>query len=228
MTEENKVQSKSIYSKIIEIQQEIKKVEPEEADGLRFATVNHWDITTSVKEAALKKGLAILPYVKTTSHEGNDTWVTVAIQITDTETGEQIVIGDYPGQGRDTQDKGPGKAISYAIKTAFLKIFMMGVRDDTENEQDQDITINIIKEALSKANITFDQLGGVESSAVICQKFVQDQKPDIERLNEEYKEAKKKSTRQKKPIAMPEALQDIYNKVYKIAIKAQGATNGGA
>lgn len=221
MTEENKVQPKSIYSKIIEMQQDIKKVEPEEADGLRFATVNHWDITTSVKEVALKKGLVILPYVKTTSHEGNDTWVTVAIQITDTETGEQIVIGDYPGQGRDTQDKGPGKAISYAIKTAFLKIFMMGVKDDTENEQDQDITINILAKKLSEAEITLNQLGAVVNTKEECIAFVEKNKADLERLKEEYTEADKKSKRQKKPIPVPENLKEMYTTVYRINKKAK-------
>jgi len=226
MTEQNKTQPQSIYSKIIDIQRDIKKVDPEEAEGLRFSTVNHWDITTSVKEIALKKGLVILPYVKTTSYEGNDTWVTVAIQITDTETGEQIVIGDYPGQGRDTQDKGPGKAVSYAIKTAFLKIFMMGVKDDTENEQDQDITINILAEKLSQADIKLNELGDVVSTKEECIAFVEANKTDLERLKEEYKEADKKSKREKKPVPVPKNLKEMYTTVYKINKKAKEVSNG--
>jgi len=212
MTEQNKTQPQSIYSKIIEMQQTIKAVEKERTKGLQYETVNHWDITTLVKDIALEKGLVILPYIKTTSHEGNDTWVTVAIQITDTETGEQIVIGDYPGQGRDTQDKGPGKAVSYAIKTAFLKIFMMSLKDDTESEKDQNITINIVKKAMSDYDI---------NSLEECKSFVQHHKEDLRRLQDEYNEAVTKSNRTKNPIPVPDILKELWGKVLEVNKKAK-------
>ena len=212
MTEENKVKSKGIYSKIIDMQQKIKSVEKERTNGLQYETVNHWDITTLVKDIALEKGLVILPYIKTTSHEGNDTWVTVAIQITDTESGEQIVIGDYPGQGRDTQDKGPGKAVSYAIKTAFLKIFMMSLKDDTESEKDQNITINIVTKAMSDYDLT-----NLEE----CKSFVEHHHTDLKRLQDEYNEAVKKSKRQKNPIPVPDILKEIWGKVLEVNKKAK-------
>jgi len=153
MTEEKKVQPKGIYQKIFAMQQAISGAEQEAKQGMQYKPISHWSITKIVKREAMKHKLVLLPYVKSSSHEGNDTWVTVAIQITDTETGEQIVIGDYVGQGRDTQDKGAGKAVSYAIKTAYLKIFLMPLADDTEIEQDQGITVSLLKQAMSKVDL---------------------------------------------------------------------------
>ena len=110
--------TKTIYEKILSVQEEIGNIakgDSEGATGLMYDPIVHWEVTRLVKECATKHKLVLLPYVKSHEREGNNTWVTVAIQIVDTESGDNIVIGDYVGQGRDSQDKGSGKATSYAI-----------------------------------------------------------------------------------------------------------------
>lgn len=176
MTEEKKVQPKGIYQKIFAMQHAISGAEQEAKQGMQYKPISHWSITKTVKEEAMKHKLVLLPYVKSSSHEGNDTWVTVAIQITDTETGEQIVIGDYVGQGRDTQDKGAGKAVSYAIKTAYLKIFLMPLADDTEIEHDQGITVKQLRTVIDRANFT---------TAEKCEEFLTEHKELIAQFKKE-------------------------------------------
>ena len=201
MTEEKKVQPKGIYQKIFAMQHAISGAAQEAKQGMQYKPISHWSITKTVKEQAEKHKLVLLPYVKSSSHEGNDTWVTVAIQITDTETGEQIVIGDYVGQGRDTQDKGAGKAVSYAIKTAYLKIFLMPLADDTEIEHDQGITVKELKTAVDRADF---------ATVEKCKKFL----AENEALISQFK-------RELFANSIWENAAFVYNKLYLAAAKIE-------
>jgi hypothetical protein len=46
------------------------------------------------------------------------------------------------GYGVDGQDKGPGKAMSYGVKYALLKVLGLETGDDPENDQGEDANFN--------------------------------------------------------------------------------------
>ena len=58
------------------------------------------------------------------------------------ESGESIELAGY-GQGVDSQDKGAGKATTYALKYALLYTFMIptGKIDDADTEHSDDIEV---------------------------------------------------------------------------------------
>ena len=206
---DKKETKRTIHQKIFDMQQSMKDVlQGEQRPGMNYKPVPHWEVTEKVKESAMEHGLLILPYIKSSSHEGNDTWVTVAIQITDIDTGEQIVIGDYVGQGRDTQDKGAGKATSYAIKTAYLKIFLLNVTDDTESEQEQDITVKLLQDQLKKYDI---------DDPIECKAFLDLNAVDISRFREELS--------QTKPAKRSEAMNSMSSKLGLITQKSKLITS---
>ena len=62
--------------------------------------------------------------------------VTVKIQVTfvDCESGERFV-GDFYGDGSDSDDKGVYKAITGALKYALMKTFLVSTGDDPEREE---------------------------------------------------------------------------------------------
>jgi hypothetical protein len=209
---DKKETKRNIHQKIYDMQQSMKDVlQGEQKAGMNYNPVPHWDVTKVVKKSAMQHGLLILPYIKSSSHEGNDTWVTVAIQITDIDTGEQVVIGDYVGQGRDTQDKGAGKATSYAIKTAYLKIFLLNVTDDTESEEEQDITVKLLQEQLKKYDL---------DDPIECKAFLDLNAVDISRFREELS--------QTKPAKRSEAMSSMSSKLGLITTKSKLITKGGA
>ncbi len=209
---DKKETKRTIHQKIFDMQGSMKEVlQGEQKAGMNYKPVQHWEVTEVVKESAMKHGLLILPYIKSSSHEGNDTWVTVAIQITDIDTGEQIVIGDYVGQGRDTQDKGAGKATSYAIKTAYLKIFLLNVTDDTESEQEQDITVKLLEKQLVKYEL---------DDPIQCKAFLDHNAVDIARFREELS--------QTKPSKRTEAMNTMSSQLGLITQKSKLVTGGGA
>ena len=68
----------------------------------------------------------------------NITQLKVGFKIVDIDTGEtEILIGF--GNGADSQDKGSGKAFTYAYKTMLSKTFMLFSGEDTDDEHSDDI-----------------------------------------------------------------------------------------
>ena len=66
------------------------------------------------------------------------TQVKVTYKIVDIETSESVEVVGI-GNGADTQDKGAGKAFTYALKSALSKTFMLFSGDDTDNTHSNDI-----------------------------------------------------------------------------------------
>ena len=60
-------------------------------------------------------------------------------KIVDVESGEFEIL-ETVGYGADSQDKGSGKAMTYAYKALLQKTFMLFSGEDTDNEHSDDIT----------------------------------------------------------------------------------------
>ena len=72
----------------------------------------------------------------------NVTQLKVFFDIIDIETGERETIVGF-GNGADSQDKGSGKAFTYAFKTALNKTFMMFSGEDADNTHSDDINTSV-------------------------------------------------------------------------------------
>jgi len=93
---------------------------------------------------------------ETTTKTRNVTQIKVKFKIVDVETGESEILIGF-GNGADSQDKGSGKAFTYAYKTMLSKTFMLFSGEDTDNEHSDDIGKNKNKQQnvfkLSEAQI---------------------------------------------------------------------------
>jgi hypothetical protein len=87
------------------------------------------------------------------------------------ESGESIELSGY-GQGIDTQDKGAGKATTYALKYALLYTFMVptGKIEDTDNTHSENLPIAPPKQVsnLSDADILKRNLAASIGKLNIC------------------------------------------------------------
>ena len=131
MTE--KKEKLTLHQKIFMVQQNVAcDLEESAGNKLQWKPIVHWKVTGAVKAALAKYRLTCIPIVRDTRQDGQRTICSVSLVITDIDTGEQTSVGEYVGYGIDSMDKGPGKAVSYAIKTAMLKTFMMNIADENE------------------------------------------------------------------------------------------------
>lgn len=77
----------------------------------------------------------------------NITQLKAVFKIVDIDSGESEILCGF-GNGADSQDKGSGKAFTYAFKTMLSKSFMLFSGEDTDNEHSDDIG----KSSTPKAN----------------------------------------------------------------------------
>lgn len=125
----------NIYKKIFDVQHECESVIKDEKRGLQYKPLSYNSVNAVVRPALKKHKLTLIPYVKSHEQDGNQTRCVMAARVVDIETGQSIDVGDYFGYGNDTQDKGPGKAMSYAYKYLLLKLFLLDVSDEEDSEK---------------------------------------------------------------------------------------------
>lgn len=101
----------------------------------QYSFVSHDAVTAAVRAQMVDQGLVCLVTVIEHSQDGNRTDATIRAKIVNIDDPSDFVEVDSFGFGVDTQDKGPGKAISYALKYALLKTFMLETGDDPERDQ---------------------------------------------------------------------------------------------
>jgi len=124
---------KNIYEKLHSVTENVEKIYKEQNDGMPYKSVNHNMVTKAVRKQITKERLFIQPIVNENLNQGNIHKVVMSVKIIDIDNPtDSIEIGKFPALGLDSQDKGYGKAVSYAFKYILQKTFMMEIGDDEE------------------------------------------------------------------------------------------------
>jgi len=147
---------KEITKAILGVMQEVKGIDKSMTVGsgtYSYKGVSDQVVKEILQPAMVKHGLAIVPtdvQAKVTTdrwEEGGrqkqSTFTEVSTKYMLLHTsGESIELAGY-GHGVDTQDKGAGKATTYALKYALLYMFLIptGKIDDTDMEHSEEIEV---------------------------------------------------------------------------------------
>lgn len=154
---------KEISKAIIAVMKEVKNIEKNMSVGAGKSTykaISDSMVRNEVKKAMTDNGLCILPIsvqatVKIDRWEEADSYNNGAMKTKQSafteahtkylllhESGESIEIAGY-GHGVDTQDKGAGKATTYALKNVILDTFLIIKGDDmdTDSKHSNDIPV---------------------------------------------------------------------------------------
>lgn len=158
-----------------------------------YKAVNHNEVAKIMRVAFVKHGIVMAPSVieheedrwsgtrTTRGQHGQETTrevmvhktrVMIEVAFINIENPQDRMVVRYPGIAMDDQDKGVGKAISYAIKYAVLKSFCLESSEDEYNSdviEYSDITMNPKKNDNSEQNKTKrEKIGAAEA------KFLED------------------------------------------------------
>lgn len=147
----------SLYEKIYNVMNESEGLEKDLVVGSgsnSYKAVGEKEVLNMLKPLFKKHKLIVFPVdgdiseensVYNTEYKGevttktrNVTQIKVKFKIVDVETGESEFLMGF-GNGADSQDKGSGKAFTYAFKTMLNKTFMLFSGEDTDNEHSDDI-----------------------------------------------------------------------------------------
>ncbi len=130
---------KNIHQRIHAIMEEVSYVQKEEKKvNNQYKFVSHDAVTCAVRPAMLKHGVVAVPSYFDISADGNRTNCSMSMTLINIDKPDDLLIIPCAGfgQGIDPQDKGAGKAMSYAYKYALLKIFALETGDDPERQSD--------------------------------------------------------------------------------------------
>ena len=130
-SEENKV---NIYNKILAIMAAVQRLEKDsrvQFGSTDYKALSEEKVTTIMREQMLKYNLVVFPVEMFASRNGQLSHVDVRYRIVDADTGEYIEVVSC-GDGADTQDKGAGKAMTYAYKYMWLRTFAIPTGEDPD------------------------------------------------------------------------------------------------
>lgn len=136
MQQEADVKEMNIHQKMLAIQGEVTGVTKDTTVAFRSANykgVSHDAVTVAVRGAALKYGVLISPSVTRWEDLGTRFNVEVTTRFTNADDPADYIEVISVGQGMDTQDKGSGKAQSYAKKYGLMLAFQLETRDGDES-----------------------------------------------------------------------------------------------
>ncbi|MBC2239795.1 ERF family protein [Listeria booriae] len=161
----------SLYQKMSKVMESIEHLQKD--DQVSFKTTNYKAIseekvTKSVRKALIEQGLVIFPTEQEMTREGTLTSVNTKYKIVDIDSGDFEILASS-GQGADTQDKGSGKAMTYAFKYLLLRTFAIPTGEDPDKtsspEQDEKELASMRKTLNGLVKECVDKSGG-EISAI--------------------------------------------------------------
>lgn len=127
----------NIYQRIHKIMEDVSYVQKEDKKvNNQYKFVSHDAVTAAIRPALLKHGVQAIPSYFDISADGNRTNCSMSMTFVNINQPEDRIVIPCAGfgQGIDPQDKGAGKAMSYAYKYALLKIFALETGDDPEKD----------------------------------------------------------------------------------------------
>ena len=125
--------SANLSTRLVRAQHDARRLEKTAAkNGMKFDYVTHDDIASEAKRILAKNGILFFPSVDEFSQDGNRTIVKVSAALINADKPEETFNTVGFGYGVDQQDKGPGKAYSYAVKYILAKTLLLNTSDDIE------------------------------------------------------------------------------------------------
>ena len=139
----------NIYQKIAEVMKDVEYLQKDDdvdaGKGRSYKAITEEKVTTAVRKSLIKHGVVIIPVEQKRERSdetvvdkyGNQrtnhlTEVDTVYRIQNIEDPEDCVFATSSGSGVDTQDKGVGKAMTYAYKYLLLRTFAIPTGEDPD------------------------------------------------------------------------------------------------
>ncbi len=125
----------NIYEKIHEIYKAVQRLEKDDRVSFgqtKYKALSEAKVTSIMREQMNKQKLIVYPIEQSWTRIGNITHVDVKYRMVNTENPEEFIEIMSCGDGADTQDKGSGKAMTYAFKYMWLRTFAIQTGEDPD------------------------------------------------------------------------------------------------
>lgn len=123
---------KNIHQRLAAVMADVTYIQKERKSGMNYTIVSHDAVTAKVRPALLAQGIVYYPVRCDFQHNGNRAECGMTVRFVNIDDPADFFDVPTFGYGIDTQDKGPGKAMSYAVKYALLKALGLETGDDPD------------------------------------------------------------------------------------------------
>lgn len=132
----------NIYQKISAVMNDVQYLCKD--DHVKFGTtdykaISEEKVTATVRESLIKNGIVIVPIGQEHRRDGTLSIVDVSYRIQNIDDPEDFVVAKSSGSGTDTQDKGVGKAMTYAYKYLLLRTFAIPTGEDPDKISSEEL-----------------------------------------------------------------------------------------
>lgn len=165
----------NIYQKINEVMKNIEyltKDDKVEFGTTKYKAISEEKVTTAVREQLVKQGIVIMPIeqecenkelIRTDKSVNMLTTVHVKYRIQNIDDINDFIEVESNGTGVDTQDKGVGKAMTYAYKYMLLRTFAIPTGEDPDKISSAE-TDKKIENEVNNTQINKTKLDALNSS----------------------------------------------------------------
>lgn len=133
---------KNIFQRISAVMQDVQylaKDDQIEFGKTKYRAISEEKVTTTIRKSLIAHGIVIVPVKQEHSKDGVLTTVDVTYRIQNIENENDYIEAVSSGTGVDTQDKGVGKAMTYAYKYLLLRTFAIPTGEDPEKESSAEL-----------------------------------------------------------------------------------------
>lgn len=164
----------NIYEKLLKITEELGFVAKNLNVGGKYKAVSEGDVLASVKPLEIEHGVYSFPmnreivFQEVLEGKNNKSQFFMRVKTTyrfvNTEKPTEFVDIDTFGDGVDSLDKSPGKAMTYADKYALLKAYKIQTGDDPDQSHSSERTVSR-KKPTEDVGITYRKVLDLKLSA---------------------------------------------------------------
>jgi len=149
-TEENKHialrKSLNLFEKINKVMEEVRYINTDtkiQYKSTNYKALSNEKVVSVIRERLVKWGLVIVQTDSETIKIGNITSMKCYYEMINIDAPDQRIQLVHHGDGADSQDKGPGKASTYAYKYMLIRTFALPFGDDPDSISSDKITDDI-------------------------------------------------------------------------------------
>lgn len=142
-------QAKNIYQRLNAVMKEVKYVQKDkevDAPGQRYKAVTHDQVVSVARESMVKHGIVIVPKqvsggleIKRDLEKGVKMHLysgAYKILFVNIDNPDDFVSATVQAHAADNGDKAPGKCLTYATKTAVVKVLWLETGEDEESREE--------------------------------------------------------------------------------------------
>lgn len=146
------METKNIFQRMNAVMQAVSYVQKEaKKSGMQYSFVSHDSVTALLRPHFVEQGVVYYPHSLTVVVDGNRVQMQGVVRFVNIDNPVDVMDVHSYGFGIDSQDKGPGKAMSYLVKYALLKATGLETGDDPERDSINHVPEGTIKQMVAEA-----------------------------------------------------------------------------